>query len=153
MPLSSNLSEVIIDDQMVAVSDDALELTTLSAAEWTPESGAALALEVDDEPDASHAQASLITINFGAFNDGRGLSLAVLLRSRFGFTGELRAIGDVHPDLLHYMQRCGFSSYVLPTHRSLPDDNQQQVLNPYSEYYQGSVVNPQPAFRRLARGH
>jgi uncharacterized protein (DUF934 family) len=120
--------------------------------EWAPDSGHGLALEVDDEPSSQFASAPLITINFPVFYDGRGLSLAVLLRSRYGFTGELRAVGDVHQDLLHYMRRCGFDSYELPEHRQLPAADNRQPFAPYSNYYQGSVTEPEPAFRRLSRG-
>ncbi len=93
---------------------------------------------------------SLIAIRFAAFNDGRGLSLAVLLRTRYGFTGELRAIGAVHEDLLHYMQRCGIDSY------QLPDGHDPTValaaMKSLTDFYQGSVIDPRPAFRRVARG-
>ena len=71
----------------------------------------------DGEPDEIESllpKAPLIAIRFAAMNDGRGLSLAVLLRTRFGYTGELRAIGEVHEDVLHYLRRCGFDSYQLP---------------------------------------
>ena len=93
---------------------------------------------------------ALIAIRFSTVNDGRGLSIAVILRTRLGFKGELRAIGEVHEDVLHYMRRCGIDSY------ELPDGHDPSValaaLKPYTEYYQGSVVDPRPAFRRIARG-
>ncbi len=93
---------------------------------------------------------ALIGIRFSTVNDGRGLSIAALLRTRLGFKGELRAIGNVHEDVLHYMRRCGFDSY------ELPDGHDPAIalaaMNPYTEYYQGSVVDPRPAFRRVARG-
>lgn len=92
----------------------------------------------------------LVAIHFPAFNDGRGLSLAVLLRTRFGYTGELRAIGDVHTDILHYLHRCGFDSYLLPDGRD--PVTALSALNSLSDFYQGSVVQPLPAFRRVARG-
>jgi uncharacterized protein (DUF934 family) len=93
---------------------------------------------------------SMIAIDFPAFNDGRGLSLAVLLRTRFGYTGELRAIGDVHTDMLHYLQRCGFDSYLLPDGRD--PETALAILNSLTDFYQGSVLEPMPAFRRVARG-
>ena len=55
---------------------------------------------------------SLITIDFPKFVDGRGYTLATLLR-RAGYTGELRAIGDVLPDQIAFMERCGFDSFLL----------------------------------------
>ena len=107
----------------------------------------------DGEPDEIAPllpKVRLIAIRFEAMNDGRGLSLAVLLRTRFGFTGELRAIGVVHEDVLHYMHRCGIDSY------QLPDGHDPQValtaMKSLSDFYQGSVLEPRPAFRRFARG-
>ncbi len=92
----------------------------------------------------------IIAIKFPTFNDGRGLSLAVLLRTRHAFTAELRAIGDVHTDMFHYLMRCGFDSYVLPDGRD--PRTALATLNALSDFYQGSVVEPRPAFRRVARG-
>lgn len=117
----------------------------LPAEAWASTQDQSLLLEVDAEPDSAVANAPAIAINFPAFNDGRGLSLAVLLRTRLGFTGELRAVGDVHQDILHYMRRCGFDSYLLPDGR----DPQQalRLLTPYSAHYQASVEDPQPHFR------
>ena len=93
---------------------------------------------------------ALVAIRFPTMNDGRGLSLAVLLRTRFAFTGELRAIGEVHEDVLNYMHRCGIDSY------QLPDGHDPKValaaMNSLTDFYQGSVVDPRPAFRRIARG-
>jgi uncharacterized protein (DUF934 family) len=116
---------------------------------WEP--GQGLMLPVDAEPEPRFASAPVIAIDFPIFHDGRGLSLAVLLRTRAGFTGELRAVGDVHPELLHYLARCGFDSFVLPEDGALPlgDD----LLAPYSDYYQASVAEAQPAFRRGRRGY
>lgn len=152
MSPKNNAAEQLREEEMTCLSAGVAQAATLPAAEWTPGSDLGLALEVDDEPGEDHTQTDLITINFGSFSDGRGLSLAVLLRTRFGFTGELRAIGDVHPDLLHYLRRCGFSSYVLPEHRQLPLGDNRGPLAPYSDHYQGSVANPEPAFRRINRG-
>jgi len=92
----------------------------------------------------------LVAIRFAAVNDGRGLSLAVLLRTRLGYTGEIRAIGEVHEDVMNYMRRCGFDSY------QLPDGHDPSValcaMKSLSDFYQGSVIDPRPAFRRVARG-
>tara|TARA_R110002110_G_scaffold415612_7_gene652348 strand:+ start:154745 stop:155266 length:522 start_codon:yes stop_codon:yes gene_type:complete len=53
----------------------------------------------------------LIAVPFGQFKDGRGYSTARLLRERFGFTGELRAVGNVLRDQLAFLERCGFDSF------------------------------------------
>lgn len=56
----------------------------------------------------------LIVLSFPRFTDGRAYSQARLLRSRFGYRGELRADGNVLRDQLLFMQRCGFDGFVLP---------------------------------------
>lgn len=53
-----------------------------------------------------------IFIDFAGFNDGRGYSFATLLR-RQGFKGELRAVGDIFKDILNYLKRSGFDSFVI----------------------------------------
>ena len=57
-------------------------------------------------------QLDTIFIDFAGFNDGRGYSFAALLR-RQGYQGELRATGDVFKDVLNYMKRSGFDSFVV----------------------------------------
>ncbi len=107
----------------------------------------------DGEPDKIESlltKAPLIAIRFAAMNDGRGLSLAVLLRTRFGYTGELRAIGEVHEDVLQYMRRCGIDSYQLPDGHD--PAAALAAMRTLTDFYQGSVIDPRPAFRRVARG-
>lgn len=53
----------------------------------------------------------LIAIEFPTFRDGRGYSTARLLRERWGFAGELRAVGNVLRDQLLFMHRCGFDAF------------------------------------------
>ena len=55
----------------------------------------------------------VIAVNFPAFADGRGYSLARLLKERYNYQGEIRAIGDVLIDQLYFMKRCGFDTYLL----------------------------------------
>ena len=95
------------------------------------------------------SQLDLIAIEFGGFADGRGLSVANLLRTRYKFKGEIRAIGHVEPDLTPFMQRCGFDAYVF-------SDRQQaetaiNCMSTMTNYYQGSAVQPQPSYRRVNR--
>ena len=92
---------------------------------------------------------SLVAIDFPKFTDGRGYSLAYLLRSRFGYRGELRAIGDVLPDQLFYMKRVGFDAFAV---RADKDIHQAlRSLRPFTDAYQGSWDNAVPAFRRHER--
>lgn len=57
---------------------------------------------------------SLIEIEFPIFRDGRGYSTARLLRERFHYKGEMRAVGDVLHDQLFSMVRCGFDAFLTP---------------------------------------
>lgn len=60
---------------------------------------------------------SVIAIDFPRFVDGRGYSSARLLRSRYDYRGELRAIGDVQRDQLFYLRRVGFDAFAIrPDH-------------------------------------
>ncbi len=89
---------------------------------------------------------TVIAVNFPKFADGRGYSTARLLRERFGFQGELRAIGDVLQDQIYFMKRCGFDAYAVR-----PDKDIEAALaglTDFSESYQTAVDQPQPLFRR-----
>jgi len=94
-------------------------------------------------------QLPLVAVDFPKFTDVRGYSVAFLLRSRFGYLGELRAIGDVLPDQLFFMRRVGFDSFAV---RADKDVRQALLsLQPFSDAYQGSWDNAVPAFRRHER--
>ncbi|RDK09973.1 DUF934 domain-containing protein [Cupriavidus lacunae] len=56
---------------------------------------------------------AMIAIDFPIYTDGRGYSIAQLLRHQLGWTGELRAVGDVMIDTVHYLARCGFNSFAI----------------------------------------
>lgn len=122
----------------------------VDAENWTPQCRKGVRVAVDQPLEERFLEADRIAIEFPAFNDGRGLSLAVLLRSRYGYAGDIMATGDVHEDMLHYMRRCGFTSFLVPDGRNL--ETAVATLAPYSDYYQASVIEPQPAFRRIGRG-
>lgn len=92
----------------------------------------------------------IIAIHVERFADGRIFSLGTLLRTRYGFKNELRAIGDVLRDQLFFLKRAGFNSFEIRA-----DRNAQEAiasLNDFSAPYQGTVDEPLPAFRRLERG-
>ncbi|WP_414832453.1 DUF934 domain-containing protein [Afifella sp. YEN Y35] len=55
----------------------------------------------------------LVALDFPAFTDGRSFSKAEILRSRHGFSGEIRAVGDVLIDQIPLMLRCGFDSFLV----------------------------------------
>lgn len=88
----------------------------------------------------------VIALNFPVFTDGRHFSTARLLRQRYGYTGEIRAIGDVLRDQLFFMKRCGFDAYAVRADRD-PFDA-LEGLKDFSETYQGAADDPRPLFRR-----
>ncbi|MGE0761467.1 MAG: DUF934 domain-containing protein [Pirellulaceae bacterium] len=57
---------------------------------------------------------ALVAIEFGGIGEGRGYTQAQLLRRRYAFTGEIRAVGKIQRDQLFYMARCGFDAFELP---------------------------------------
>ncbi len=95
-------------------------------------------------PDLDRFQ--LVAINFPKFADGRGYSCAALLRTRYGYRGELRAIGDVGRDQLFYLKRCGFDAFALAPHRD--PHAALASLGDFTQRYQGSVDDPLPLFRK-----
>jgi uncharacterized protein (DUF934 family) len=106
-------------------------------------------LKPDDEPGELADDLSslpLVAVYFPKFTDGRGYSTAALLRTRYGYQGELRAFGDVGRDQLFLLKGCGFDSFSLPGHRD--PEAALAGLEDFSLRYQGSVDDPVPLFRR-----
>ncbi len=106
-------------------------------------------LESDQGPEKLEPfieQLALIAINFPKFADGRGYSYARILRDRFNYKGELRAIGDVLHDQLFYLKRCGFDSFAVR------EDKDAEIamtgLGAFTVTYQGATDQPEPLFRR-----
>jgi uncharacterized protein (DUF934 family) len=91
----------------------------------------------------------VIAVDFPKFMDGRGYSIAYNLRSRLGYTGELRAIGDVLRDQLFYMHRVGFDAFAVREDKNIHDA--LKGLTDFSETYQTSWDQKNPLFRRVRR--
>ena len=89
---------------------------------------------------------AIVAINFPKFSDGRGFSIARLLRERYGYKGELRAVGEVGRDHLHAMEQCGFDAFELRD----GEDPQAALaaFGDFSEQYQATAAQPLPLFRR-----
>jgi uncharacterized protein (DUF934 family) len=90
----------------------------------------------------------VVAVNFPQFTDGRGYSIARLLRERYRWRGELRAIGDVQRDQLFYLARCGFDAFALRESGDMR--SALSAFGDFSEAYQTSVERSQPLFRRRA---
>jgi uncharacterized protein (DUF934 family) len=149
----------IIEDHWQRVADDAALPATgdifVSHKRWQQERAALLsrkaklgviigngiaAEEIKD--DLQHFQ--LIAIEFPQFKDGRGYTYARLLRERYHFTHEIRAIGNVLRDQLLPMSRCGINAFELDSGRSLEDA--LTAFNDFSVRYQPAADGEETPF-------
>jgi len=94
---------------------DATELPAVTLESFAGQSNAT-AVRIEPGEDARELlphldRVALVEVNFPAFGDGRGYSAARILREA-GYTGELRAVGDVLVDQLSHMIRCGFDAFT-----------------------------------------
>lgn len=88
------------------------------------------------------AQLSVVAVEFPIFRDGRGYSAAVLLRTRFGYLGELRAVGDVLVDQAWNLARCGFDAFETKA----PVEAFAAAAHRFRHVYQASADHRPPAF-------
>jgi uncharacterized protein (DUF934 family) len=106
-------------------------------------------LKPADDPDAlagDVARLPLIAVDFPKFADGRGYSTGRLLREKYRYTGELRAIGDILRDQLYYLRQCGFDTFALQPSRNVAEA--LSAFGDFSDNYQATVAQPVPLFRR-----
>ena len=119
------------------------------ADSFSADEAGTLTLANDADPrDAALDGVHTVVLQFPAFTDGRAFSQAFLLRRRLGFTGQIRATGDVLIDQLVQMQRSGFSQAVLRADQDL--DHGRKLLAHYPAFYQGDAVHTQPHFAVVA---
>lgn len=97
---------------------------------------------------AAGALPELIAVHFPAFTDGRGYSTARLLRERYGFKGELRAIGDILRDEVFELTRCGFDALALRADQDV--ESCLKAFDDFSEVYQAAVDRGPLFARRFA---
>ena len=97
--------------------------------------------EVNDFP---LDQLDAIFIEFAGFNDGRGYSFAALLR-RQGYQGELRATGDIFKDVLNYLKRSGFDTFVVKDGKDIQEA--AAGLNDFKHPYQASTAVTQAHYQ------
>ncbi|SEF44097.1 DUF934 domain-containing protein [Billgrantia desiderata] len=149
------------EDRWLLIRDAEAELPAstpaiVPLARWQALEGSAelapwLASDTELTPELAEqlAAAPLIAIDFPKFTDGRGYSLARLLRERYGFDGEIRAIGDVLVDQAFFLTRCGFNALSLREDQWLEDA--LHALNAFSRAYQPAVDVSEPLFRQRMR--
>jgi uncharacterized protein (DUF934 family) len=126
----------VVADPFTDVSQDesisATGALIVSLAQWQEQRKALAAradklgiiLRSDEKPELIAADTKhfdVIALDFPAFGDGRAYSSARLLRDRYQYTGEIRAVGDVLLEQLHFMNRVGFDAYEIASEHALKD--------------------------------
>lgn len=145
------------------VDDPWKDREILTVPEWQERQNGILALPLAIRLDPGFAvetiahdldKFGLIEIAFPKFTDGRGYSMGWLLRSRYGYRGEMRAVGDVLFDEMQFMVRCGFDSFEIvdpETLRLLKDGRRAAFDHFYQPGLEPEVpVGTRPWARRLA---
>jgi uncharacterized protein (DUF934 family) len=122
-----------------------MNLKLISPADQAAVDAKVLQLANDADPrEVSLQGVERIELHFPKFADGRAFSQAFLLRRRLGFTGDIRATGEVLIDQLVQMERTGFSSAVLRADQDIADATRQ--FERYAAFYQGDAVQTAPRF-------
>jgi len=138
-------------DPFTAVADDAAlpeGPVLVSLARFQREREALLArntalgvrLQSHENPESLGADVprfALIALEFPKFRDGRAFSWARMLRTRLGFKGEIRAIGDFLYDQMNYQHRVGFDAWEVPDHFTIAQF--QRALTEMTDVYQPSA--------------
>ncbi len=95
------------------------------------------------------ARFDVIALEFPKFNDGRAFSYARLLRERYGYRGEVRAVGEVLQDQLLFMHRCGFNAFVIDAEDAL--QRWLEAVGEVSVWYQPTADGRPFVLRQRAR--
>jgi uncharacterized protein (DUF934 family) len=163
MPKLTNTGAVLADNWQLLPKDAAFDAEQLAAGNWLfhiklynanrtvldARSNVGVWLDSDDEAAEAADLVSrlpVIGVNFPVFTDGRGFSIGRIIRERYQFAGELRAIGNFMQDQLLYLKRCGFDAFVVNDAANV--DSMAQSLRDFSDFYQAAVDQPTPLFRR-----
>lgn len=151
-----------VEDRFTAVADDAAltgdGAVLLSLTRFEADGAALLAAGRDvgvriGPADRIEALApvlpslALVALEFPKYRDGRAFSSAVLLRERYGFDGEVRAVGNVLIDQAWNMVRCGFDAFET----TVGPNAWAAAARRYRHVYQASADNRAPAFVERAR--
>ena len=146
---------VIVDNDFHLVEtaeDNVRDNSIVPVADWlkTTPNVAGVWLDSHESPEMLSAvdlsQFAVIGINFPAFADGRGFSYARLLRERYHYKGEIRALGNFIPDQLGYLLRVGFNAFAFAAEVDL--EKALKLHKSFSVAYQGDVADPRPLFLR-----
>ena len=129
-------------------TDEVTEQPSVTLDAFLDQSNAtAVRLEPDDDARALIPfldRLTLIEVAFPKYRDGRGYSSARILREA-GYTGELRAQGDVLVDQIAFMRRCGFDSFA--PEASLNPEAVARALSNYDHVYQKAADAAVPIWK------
>jgi uncharacterized protein (DUF934 family) len=142
--ISENNWQFIADDAPLADGD-----ITVTLQRWTQDKaqlmkrsakvGVRLApVDLVDALSDDLSSISLIELNFPAFTDGRSFSQARLLRSHYGYLGEIRAVGNYMPDQVFYLHRVGVNAFEFNSAKDI--DLAMSAVNDFSVRYQPSTL-------------
>lgn len=101
--------------------------------------GIGVSINIEDDLDALLSDLehfSLIALNFAVFTDGRNFSRAQLLRDRYQFKGEIRAVGGFNRDQVYYLSRVGFNAFALTNEDDSQAEGVLSALDEFTVYYQ-----------------
>jgi uncharacterized protein (DUF934 family) len=141
---------VLADDELAPAGDVIVSLSRFHAeGERLIGEGRAVGVRVAaDEPVESLAYdlpaIAVVALEFPKFKDGRAYSAARILRERFGFTGEVRAVGDVLLEQARFMIRCGFDAFE-PADATTPEQ-WTAAASRFRHVYQRAADAREPAF-------
>ena len=148
-------------DATAAAAIPAAGAVIVTVEQWQAERAELLArgtplgirMHSDQSPEliaADLAHFALVALEFPKFRDGRAYSYARLLRERYGFKGELRAVGEVLLEQLFFMLRTGFDAFELTSADPLRD--YRIALADFSVWYQ-PTADGRPTAMQLRRKH
>ena len=144
----------VADDEGVPPGDVIISLTRFSAegdALISQGRAVGVRIEPDEEVEAlayDLPKLAVVVIAFPKYRDGRGFSSAHLVRRRFGFTGEIRAVGEVLREEANFLVRCGFDSFE-PADGSSPEQWAHAALR-HRHVYQRAPDGRIPAYDERA---
>lgn len=150
----------IIEDHWIHIADDPIPedgCISVSLSRWKAERtvlaarDGELGLRITSEDnleeiagDLEHFQ--LIALDFPVFTDGRCFSYAHLLRDRYAYTGELRAIGNYIRDQVYFLSRVGINAFEFASSENL--NGALAALHDFSVTYQACTDEKEPLYRR-----
>lgn len=141
----------VVKDEDAADAHAIVSLARWNAGGLDAAAPVGVVLRSNESPDDIRDLKSLplVAVDFPAFTDGRGYTSARLLRSRLGYKGEIRAVGDVMRDEMFLMSRCGIDSFALKQGKDF--EKALAAFNDFSVTYQAAADDERPLFRRVHR--